>query len=1485
MAKPIVLPLVGDNAAFDRSMAKSAGAATSAADTIARSYKGAASAAAAAAKEMGASVDVQVASAAKASVAWTESYGKMSTSARNAGAAASAAARRAGESLDVQSAAYARAIKATQAYEAANAQAAVSAEESAKKSEAAAAAQAKASEAAAAAQKKAAAAGGATLAKAGKYAVGGAVIGAVVSVKGASDFQAAMEKIRTQAHASQQEVNSMSKSVLNLAGPLATSPTTLAASLYHVESAGFRGAQALNIMSLAAKAAKISGADLTDTTTALTAAVFSQIKGAQDASHAIGLLNATVGAGDMSFQNLDEALAGPMLATVKGYGLSLKDVGAALATFGDLNIRGADAATQLRMAVQYMAKPAATAGPLLEKLGLNTHSFADAMAHGGLLPALDLLNTKMRAAGVQGNQMAQVLGDMFTKRGAAGVTILENSLDKLRSKYPQVTQGANKFGADWAATQKTFAFETQQAEAVLESLADKFGTALIPKLQAAAKATENVIDWFQKNQSAAKALAAVVEGVLAAAVGAFAVTKAAAMIAALKNMGAGMTALVGTFRGGSTALVASADEAEVGVDAAIGTAGIGGGLVALGVAATELALHWQTVMGDLESAAQQIVGPIIQAFDAIINAAQSAGNIFNSKVVKNLTAGEGTGGGPTGGLNKKWFAGNSGNDTYKAPNTPGMRKAIQILDSNPATGGGVAIEQAKEKAALAKYQAAAKKALAASKVKGLSDAGLANLTGGGGSAASPSSSSSSTAAAATSAIPAAVATMLATAKSLIGTPYKWGGGHGSTFDPVDELKKIGVDCSGFVSAVLHAGGVNLPGPQTTAGLAQDLKPGAGKDVTVYDRPNGSEAHTIISILGKYFESGGNSAYNPRGGVSPLTQAQAAGELAGGGFEKFHPVYPGALASDKTLSKLGVSKTAGQSAGESLEQAVAKFKQAIAATGNALIQRYGSATQSGSVGGLDSALGGRPKPGSSFADLMVGERGTPQDKAFQAQELALQQTGQTQLADKLGIAHTEAMERLSNKLIAIQTAAAAKRLAAITKPADASLTKLGNVTQTGSISGLERDLGVHTGRNQSPTFGAVMKGESGSGQQKVFESQVEALVKAGQMTLATKLVTAHTQAMEALSREMVAKQEQANSESLTLQATKLQDQTTAIQDAAAGQLTAMKDAEQKVNDLAQAGIEHMQNMQTATDDAMAAMATATKDQATVNSDLGQANIDSINDTFQTSIDTLGEKGLYGLNLLAQQQQVEADQVKAYWDQQIDLMQLQLDKDQQAADAAEAVAKLNADNVTTQQQMLVATAQTKLDNVTANQDARITRAQAHADAVQAHVDAAQVGPAQIAVDMNANASKSVQDIFNAQLNKATAAGSVTVNNANQTLANVTGNADSLIQGAQDNYDSVNNTASLTIEQAAEALSNLTDQWNNILAGDQFNLSSTQTAGTTAEATATGTAGVTGAQANTQYAGTGGQTIIVNGFNMTDPTQTASEIGWMLSTKVPA
>jgi phage-related protein len=99
--------------------------------------------------------------------------------------------------------------------------------------------------------------------------------------------------------------------------------------------------------------------------------------------------------------------------------------------------------------------------------------------------------------------------------------------------------------------------------------------------------------------------------------------------------------------------------------------------------------------------------------------------------------------------------------------------------------------------------------------------------------------------------------MIAAANSIVGLPYIWGGGHGSFNAP-------GYDCSGAVSFVLHAGGF-LSSPMTTDGLKSWGLAGPGNQITVGVRgTTGANAHTMMEMFGKFFESGGGGPFGGGG---------------------------------------------------------------------------------------------------------------------------------------------------------------------------------------------------------------------------------------------------------------------------------------------------------------------------------------------------------------------------------------------------------------------------------------------------------------------------------------------------------------------------------------------------------------------------------------------------------------------------------------------
>ena len=317
--------------------------------------------------------------------------------------------------------------------------------------------------------------------------LGAAAVGiGVASAKMGATFQATMETLHTQAGVAQDKIAGLSAGVLNLAGQVGFAPNSLAEALYHIESSfasvGITGPKALNLLQIAAEGAAVGHADLVDVTNALDAAIASGIPGVQDFQQAMGVLNSVVGSGDMTMQDLANAFSTGALANVKSYGASITDVGAALAVFGDNNIRGQNAATDLRMSMQALQTPAKTAADLLAKMGMDAHTLGDTMSQGGLLPALELLHQKMDALGYTEKTQGAALTELFGKKAGAGIVVLYDQLDRLKSKYPDQINGAKNFADAWVQTKATVSQQVKEIGAGVDTLGVRIGLWLIPQV-------------------------------------------------------------------------------------------------------------------------------------------------------------------------------------------------------------------------------------------------------------------------------------------------------------------------------------------------------------------------------------------------------------------------------------------------------------------------------------------------------------------------------------------------------------------------------------------------------------------------------------------------------------------------------------------------------------------------------------------------------------------------------------------------------------------------------------------------------------------------------------------------------------------------------------------------------------------------------------------------------------------------------------------
>lgn len=402
--------------------------------------------------------------------------------------------------IDAQAAAYARAADAAGLFidaqgrlRAANGQYASSAQIAAVEADAeaggwdrAAAAADRAGDSAVVAGDKTKTAGGeaAGFGSAMKTAFLGVGIALGYGIEQAAKYQSSSTQLLTQAGVMKSQFAGLQSGVLNLAGQVGFSPNSLMQSLYHVESSfqslGIKGPQALNLVKIAAEGAQTGHANLVDVTNALDATIAAGVPGIKTYSQAMGALNAIVGTGDMTMQDLANAMGTGLMAQAKMYGQSIYEVGAALATYGDNNIRGAKAATDLRMTWQAMQAPLATSKPLLQSIGLQYDSLAQTMEHHGLSAAITQFTQHLQASKVPVSDWGQYVTEIFGKRAGSGIGVLIDQEDRLKSKFPDLKKAAGDFGGAWATQQKTMSQQWDDLKSSASALAISFGTVLLP---------------------------------------------------------------------------------------------------------------------------------------------------------------------------------------------------------------------------------------------------------------------------------------------------------------------------------------------------------------------------------------------------------------------------------------------------------------------------------------------------------------------------------------------------------------------------------------------------------------------------------------------------------------------------------------------------------------------------------------------------------------------------------------------------------------------------------------------------------------------------------------------------------------------------------------------------------------------------------------------------------------------------------------------
>jgi TP901 family phage tail tape measure protein len=330
-----------------------------------------------------------------------------------------------------------------------------------------------------------------TLGKLGKAALvagaalaGGIAVGLAEGTKKATAFEASMKKIQTQAGATAGDVGILSTQVLELGKSTQQGPEKLSEALYHLKSVGMDNVDAMKALKVASDLAAVGGADLESTTNALAGAWRTGIKGAETFTKTASTVNAILGAGNMRMEDLTAAIGTGILPSAKAFGLSLNQVGAALALMTDEGIPATDAATRLRMSFSLLGAPSKAADKQLAKIGLTGLQLAHAMrGPDGIIGAVSLLKDHLDKSGMSAEQQSQILSRSFGGgRSSSGILTLLNNLDVLRKKQNQVNSSMGKYGPAVEAQRKTAAAQFALISSNFEVFSIKAGNLLLPPI-------------------------------------------------------------------------------------------------------------------------------------------------------------------------------------------------------------------------------------------------------------------------------------------------------------------------------------------------------------------------------------------------------------------------------------------------------------------------------------------------------------------------------------------------------------------------------------------------------------------------------------------------------------------------------------------------------------------------------------------------------------------------------------------------------------------------------------------------------------------------------------------------------------------------------------------------------------------------------------------------------------------------------------------
>lgn len=312
------------------------------------------------------------------------------------------------------------------------------------------------------------------------------------STKMASDYQQSMNMVQALTGSNTAQMDSYSNSLKALAVNAGVAPTELSKGLYQVLSAGYSGAAAMNVLTLATEDSKIGMTSAAVTGNALTTVLKAFSVPIKDAARVNGEMLETVTLGKMTMEQYAGAI-GKASSTSMQFHVSMENMNASIATLTANGIPSASqAVTDYNQSLSVMYGNIGTVSKSLNKNGIafdeakfNTMSYTDKIQY---------MNKELVIAA---DKHVHITG--VTKQAAAAIQIISQHSGEYAKNLGLLSDKqsmAEKTQQAWAITQGGFNQTMDRLKASLDVVMIDIGSKLLPILTSMGNAVVPIISGF-----------------------------------------------------------------------------------------------------------------------------------------------------------------------------------------------------------------------------------------------------------------------------------------------------------------------------------------------------------------------------------------------------------------------------------------------------------------------------------------------------------------------------------------------------------------------------------------------------------------------------------------------------------------------------------------------------------------------------------------------------------------------------------------------------------------------------------------------------------------------------------------------------------------------------------------------------------------------------------------------------------------------------